>query len=84
MGGTYWNNNTADCGRLKYLKKSSGTQKSNRSSRNYDSKEMNALIQEQVVKVLRNSKKTSKGSKKSQKDRSEMSSASEDSDSGEE
>ena len=39
VGGTYWNHNTAECGRIKYLKKPSGSHKSYRSSKNYDSKE---------------------------------------------
>ena len=84
VGGTYWNHNTTDCGRIKHLKKSSGT-KVYKSPRNYDShKEINALIQEHITKALKDSKKDSKGSKKSQKDRSESSSDSEGSDSGEE
>ena len=45
---------------------------------------MNALIQEQVAKALRTSKKDSKSSKKGQKDLSENSSDSNGSDSGEE
>ena len=59
VGGTYWNHNTAECGRIKYLKKPSGSHKSYKSSKNYDSKEMNALIQEQVTRALMNSKKDS-------------------------
>ena len=45
---------------------------------------MNALIQEQVTRAVRNSKKDSKSSKKGQKDHSENSSDSDGSDSGEE
>ena len=70
VGGTYWNHNTIDCARLKHLsKKSSGT-KVYKIPRNYDShKEINALIQEDITKALKNSKKDSKGSNKNQKDR---------------
>ncbi len=49
VGRSYWNHNTADCGRIKYLKKSSGTQ-NYKSPRNYDStKKMNALIQQHIA-----------------------------------
>ena len=65
-------------------KKLSRSHKSYRSSKNYDSKEMNALIQEQVARALRNSKKDSKSSKKGQKDHSENSSDSDGSGSREE
>ena len=81
VGGTYWNHNTTECGRIKYLKKLSGSHKSYRSSKNYDSKKLNALILEQVIRALRNSKKYSKSSKKGH---SENSSDLDGSDSGEE
>ena len=84
LGVTYWNHNTADCGRMKYPKKASRSQKSYNISRNYESKKMNVLIQVQVTKSLRNSKKSSNASNKSPNDQSENSSDSEGSDSGEE
>ena len=36
LGGTYWNHNTVYCERIKYLKKSSRSQKSYMISRKYD------------------------------------------------
>ena len=69
---------------VRYLKKSSGSQKSYRSSKNYDTKKMNALVQEQVARALRKSKKMSRGSKKSPNDHSENFLDSENNDSREE